>query len=134
MKAVYDTCVYIDFLRRGMYEDLFYERTVFRFLCPVVAMELRAGASDAQKIRDLDHLFRPYSNANRIISMSGNMYVKAGEIIQKINRSFGGISYGLSHDVLIAISATSIGARLYTSNARDFEKIGKFLPVDLHLV
>ena len=134
MKAVYDTCVYIDFLRSGKYEDLFYERTAFRFLCPVVAMELRAGANDARKIRDLDYLFRPYSNANRIISITANMYLKAGEIIQKINRSCGGISPGLSHDVLIAISATSIGARLYTSNAKDFEKIAKFLPMDLQLV
>lgn len=134
MKAVYDTCIYIDFLRTGKYEDLFYERAVFRFLCPVVVMELRAGANDAQKIRDLDYLFRPYSNTNRLISITANMYLKAGEIIQKINRSFGGVSPGLSHDALIAISAASIGARIYTSNAKDFEKIAEFLPMDLQIV
>jgi predicted nucleic acid-binding protein len=134
MKAVYDSCVYIDFLRSGKYADLFYDRAVFRFLCPVVVMELRAGANDARKIHDLDCLFRPYSDANRIISISANMYLKAGEIIQKISRTFGGISPGLSHDALIAISAASIGARVHTSNAKGYEKIAKFLPMDLQLV
>ncbi len=48
------------------------------------------------------------------------MFLKAGEIMQSVNSEFGDISHGFSHDVLIALSASTIGATLFTSNKRDF--------------
>ena len=134
MKAVYDTCVYIDFLRKSMHEEIFYDRTMFRFLSPIVVMELRAGAHASSDIKTLDRLFSPYSRAGRIISLPGNIFIKAGEIIQKVHRTYGGLSHGFSHDVLIALSAASIGATVFTTNKNDFEKIALFVPISLQIL
>ena len=90
-------------------------------------MELRAGAIKTGDVRSLDKLFAAYSNSDRIIALSGNLYLKAGEIIQKVNKKYGGLSRGFSHVVLIALSAASIGATLFTSNKNDFDKIAEFL-------
>ena len=51
MKVVYDTCLYIDFLRNRDHEDIFLERNQIRFLSPVVLMELLAGV---RKNKDKD--------------------------------------------------------------------------------
>jgi predicted nucleic acid-binding protein len=134
MKAVYDTCVYIDFLRESKNDDLFYDRRMFRFLSPVVVMELRAGAKNSSQIKALDRLFLPYTKSQRIVSLSANMFLKAGEIIQRVNSEFGSISPGFSHDVLIALSASTIGATLFTSNRRDFEKISRYLSFHLKVI
>lgn len=127
MKVVYDTCVYIDFLRTSKNSELFYDRSSFRFLSPIVAMELRAGAQGTAEIKALDRLFLPYSNAQRVITLSANTFLKAGEIIQKVHKSYGALSQGFSHDVLIALSAATIGATLFTSNRKDFDKIASYL-------
>ena len=134
MKAIYDSCVYIDFLRESKNEELFYDRGMFRFLSPVVVMELRAGAKNSGQIKALDRLFLPYTKSQRIVSLSANMFLKAGEIIQNVNSKFGGVSHGFSHDVLIALSASTIGATLFTSNRRDFEKISRYLSFRIKIV
>ena len=134
MKAVYDTCVYIDFLRESKNDELFYDRRMFRFLSPVVVMELRAGAKNSSQIKALDRLFLPYTKSQRIVSLSANMFLKAGEIIRSVNSEFGRILPGFSHDVLIAISASTIGATLFTSNRRDFEKISRHLSFHLKVI
>jgi predicted nucleic acid-binding protein len=134
MKAVYDTCVYIDFLRESKHDDLFYDRGMFRFLSPVVVMELRAGAKTTVQLKALNRLFSPYTKSQRIISMNANMFLKAGEIIQNVNSEFGAISQGFSQDVLIALSASTIGATLFTSNKRDFEKISRYLNFRLKII
>lgn len=134
MKVIYDTCVYIDFLKKSEHEQLFYDRTKFRFLSPIVAMELRAGARNTSEIRLLDRLFLPYSNARRLISLNANIYLRAGEIIQRVHQAYGQFSPGFSHDVLIALSAASIGATLFTSNKRDFEKIAAYQTLKLEFL
>ena len=134
MKSVFDTCLYIDFLKSGRRSELFSERTMFRFLTPVVAMELRAGARGSSDVKSLDRLFSPYSRANRIIGLDANLYLKAGEIIQKSTQVRGSISKGFSNDVLIALSAGSIGATLFTANCEDFELISRFLKFKLVIV
>jgi predicted nucleic acid-binding protein len=134
MKVVYDTCIYVDFLRDARFEELFYDRAMFRFLSPIVIMELRAGAKTSAQIKALDRMFLPYSKSQRIISLSANMFLKAGEIIQRVNSEFGAISHGFSHDVLIALSASTIGATVFTSNKRDFEKISKYLSFHLKII
>jgi predicted nucleic acid-binding protein len=93
---------------------------MFRFVSPVVVVELRDGAKKSSQIWALDRLFSPYTKSRRIISLSANMFLKAGEIMQSVNSEFGDISHGFSHDVLIALSASTIGATLFASNKRDF--------------
>ncbi len=94
-------------------------------------MELLAGARKLEQRRFLDRLFAPYSKALRLISLDANHFYKAGECLAHLGAGRKEIHLGLSHDVLIAISALSIGATLYTSNKKDFSKIQTLLPVKL---
>ena len=134
MKVVYDTCVYIDFLRSGRREEIFLSRHHIRYLSPIVMMELEAGARISEQKSALDRLFLPYSKAQRVIGLQANHFFKAGECLARIRAKRRDIHLGLSHDVLIAISALSLGATLHTSNRRDFSMIGDLLPVKIEFV
>jgi predicted nucleic acid-binding protein len=132
MKVVYDTCIYIDFLRAGRHHDLFMSREHIRYLSPVVVMELLAGARGPSSRKYLDRLFQPYSKAQRMITLHSNHYYKTGECIARLKAKRGEVGVGLSHDILIAISALSVGATLFTSNRKDFSKIQEYIPFRAH--
>ena len=131
MKVIYDTCLYIDFLNSGMHEDLFMSRGHIRFLSGIVAMELRAGATKPKQIATLNTLFKPYFKASRVIGYHENELLLAGEILAKIRKKHGNLKAGFSHDVLIALSAVNIGARIFTTNTKDFKLIAGHLPLKL---
>ena len=134
MKAVYDTCLYIDMLRSGKHSEIFQSRSHIRYLSPVVVMELSAGARTPSAKRALERLFNPYSKAQRVLSLSANAYLKAGEILQKLSSSQGRLGIHLSHDVLIALSAHSVGATLFTSNKKDFAAIKRYLNYSVEFI
>lgn len=128
MKVVYDTCLYIDLLRSAKHMDLFTARHHIRFLSPIVLLELRAGVRTSKQLRVVERLLYPYSRAERIIRLEATHFHKAGEILSNLAMREKSIILGLSHDVLIAISAFSIGATLFTSNRKDFYPISRRLP------
>jgi predicted nucleic acid-binding protein len=134
VKAVYDTCVYIEFLRSAKHQELFASRHQIRYLSPVVMMELLAGARTPELRRALDRLFLPYSKAQRLISIDGNHFHKAGECLARLRAKRREIHLGLSHDVLIGLSALSIGATLYTSNRKDFSLIQSLVPLKVEFI
>ncbi|MGK5088455.1 PIN domain-containing protein [Bdellovibrionota bacterium FG-2] len=131
MKTIYDTCIYIDYLRSGKHRELFCSRQQIRYLSLVVMMELLAGARKPEQRRLLDRMFVPYSKALRLISLEANHFYKAGECLSHLGAGRKEIHLGLSHDVLIAVSALSIGATLYTSNKKDFSQIQALLPLKI---
>lgn len=133
MKAVYDTCLYIDFLREGKWSEIFQNRFHIRFLSPVVLLELNAGVNTISQKKVLDRLFYPYSKAQRIIGIDTNHFYKAGEILSHCRRKIGMPSKGFSHDVLIAVSAFSVGATLFTRD-RGFEFIKPYLRLNLQIL
>jgi predicted nucleic acid-binding protein len=130
MKAVYDTCLYVDLLRDSSRLTLFNDRKMVRFLSPIVLMELLAGVRTTRQKRAVHSLLDPYSRANRLIPLNSRVYFKAGECLARI----GEFHLGLSHDILIALSALSIGAVLFTSNKKDFSRIGKYVPALIEYV
>lgn len=133
MKVVYDTCLYIDFLRNRKNEGFFLDRNQIRFLSPVVMMELLAGSKTNKEKNGLKHLFKPYIKSDRIIQLGLKEYFQAGEILSKIRKKEGAVKPGFSHDVLIALSASSLGATLLTANKKDFERIKKVHPYKLEI-
>lgn len=134
MKVIYDTCLYIDFLRYGKHLDLFESRFQIRFLSAIVIMELNAGATSPKLQRSLDMLYYPYSKAGRILAPDTNHYYKAGEVLSRIRKLHGNVKKGFSHDVLLAISASACGATFFTQNKTDFEIIKKIVPLKLECV
>lgn len=134
MKVVYDTCLYVDLLRSSDRLPLFTDRSQIRYLSPVVLMELMAGARVPKQKKVIDRLLKPYSKANRIIHLGANLFYKAGECMAWMGRDGMPLHKSMTHDFLIALSAASIGATLFTSNKKDFERIGKFVDVKLSYV
>lgn len=132
MKVVYDTCLFIDFLRVQAHQDLFYSRSQVRYLSPLVLLELRAGAKKAQQIRFLDQLFAPYWSAKRVIDLGARDFLEAGEILSKIASKEE--KQRLMNDCLIALSARKIGALLLTSNAKDFERLAMLFDFKLQII
>ncbi len=134
MKVVYDTCLYIDFLRSSKQLDLFLDRSKIRYLSPVVMMELMAGVRTPRQKKIIDRLVKPYSKAFRMIPMRTQLYYKAGTCLAKMCQA-GLIPHrGFANDILIALSAASVGAVLFTSNKKDFERIRKFVPLEIQFV
>lgn len=133
MKALYDTCLYIDLLRSGKRLELFQDRHQIRYLSPIVLMELRAGAQSPRQIRAIEQLIYPYLKASRAVLLEERDYFRAGECLARLAKRQS-IGRGLSDDVLIALSAVRVGATLYTSNRKDFEPIGRSVAVRIEYV
>ena len=134
MKILLDTCIYIDFFRSGKHEEVFTATHHTRFLSPIVMLELRAGALTQKQVISLNHLFYPYIKANRVIPLHSQLFYKAGEILAALEKNHSIAKRGFSHDILIALSALSIGSTLFTSNRKDFELIAKWLPLKVHFI
>ena len=65
------------------------------------------------------------------------MYQETGEVLRQLQESLGytmASAYGLANDVLIALSARSIGAVVITQNERDFAAIQRIRPFKLAIV
>jgi predicted nucleic acid-binding protein len=65
------------------------------------------------------------------------MYQEAGEVLRKRQASLGytlASAHGLANDVLIALSALSMGAVVITQNDRDFAAIQKIRPFKLSIL
>lgn len=109
-------------------------RTHIRYLSPIVVMELTVGIRTAHDRKIVDALFEPYFKAKRIIPINSVLYYKVGECLASLAKRYGKAVTSFSHDILIALSAFSMGSTLFTSNRKDFEKISKIVPVRIEYV
>jgi predicted nucleic acid-binding protein len=100
-------------------------------------MELYAGAH-LKKDRDgVDRIYTIFEKTRRILVPERSLFPKAGRILEELRTKHGyelKKAVSLSHDVLIALSALSIGATILTENRRDFLAIqqvtgAEFVPV-----
>jgi predicted nucleic acid-binding protein len=132
IKVIFDTSVYIPFLRDGIIHPKFLEDFVnpLLYMSSVVASELYAGAQDSQSIKLLDKLYHTFQNVGRLIVPNDEDWRQAGGIIARNGRKYGYNSTYLSrlqNDILIACSARRIGAFVLTKNEKDFVRIREFL-------
>ncbi|HYT31244.1 MAG TPA: PIN domain-containing protein [Thermoanaerobaculia bacterium] len=137
MKTVADTNLYIDWLNRRKHEEVLFHRGTVRYLSAVVMMELSAGAQSSRDRKLLSALFSAFRRAGRILLPELSTYQDAGEILQRLQAKMGYDVTGatsLANDVLIALSARSIGATVLTQNRADFEAIRKLRSFKLVVV
>lgn len=125
-KKLIDTNIIIDrFLNPELYRDIFLSDG-FVYLSSIVLMELKAGAHSKESRKAVNELFEFFKRVERVVTPSVKDYAKAGEIISDLQRIKGydvRKSASITNDCLLAVSARSVGATLYTQNQKDFHAI-----------
>ena len=136
-RVIIDTNVYIDWINDGKYEAVIFQRDAVKHLSAVVIMELAAGAFSTRDRRVVHEIASAFGKAGRVVAPTVSMYQEAGEVLRQLQQSLGytlASAHGLANDVLIALSARSIGAVVITQNDRDFAAIQKIRPFKLSLI
>jgi len=128
---VIDTSIYIDWLNKGRYEDVLFQRDAVKYLSAVVVMELRAGAVLRADRRLVQRLETAFERAGRILTPLQGLFAEAGDTLRRLQVEAGyhvDGSHSIANDVLIALSARSIGATVLTRNERDYRAIERITP------
>ena len=141
-RVVLDTSVYVAILRDPRFARDFrprYETGVSRtHVSSVVVQELLAGASDARGRRQAEALYRPFERVGRVVTPTHEVWKDAGGLWAIIARrapaARSKLRASLLNDILIALSARSIGATAVTRNEDDFRLIQAFAPFRLAVV
>ena len=141
-KIVYDTNVYIELLRSKRFAESFrsrYEANIpVTFFSSVVVQELLAGATDQLKLAAAVGLFRPFERTRRIVTPTHVVWRDAGRLLGEMRVTRRDrkdkLTGSFINDLLIALSARGIGARLVTLNSDDFATIRKFTPLSLEIL
>jgi len=136
-RLVIDTKVYIDWLDKGWHEDVLFPRDSVKYLSAVVLMELRAGATTRADRRVVRRLQTAFARAGRILAPSREVFAQAGDALRRLQVEAGydlRRSHSIVNDVLIAMSARSIGATVVTRNERDYRAIARIRPFRLAVV
>ena len=99
-------------------------------------MELTAGARSVRDRRFLRTFFSAFRRAGRILLPTAAVFDEAGEVLRRLRERGHGMggACSLSNDVLITLSARSIGAVVITQNRTDFEAIRAIRPFLLVIV
>ena len=125
-RLVIDTNIYIDWFNAGRHDNVLFQRDAVRHLSAVVLMELRAGAFNLRDRRLVQRVETAFARAGRILVPSKAVFVDAGDTLRHLQAARGfriETSHSIVNDVLIALSACSIGATVVTQNERDYKAI-----------
>jgi predicted nucleic acid-binding protein len=125
MKVMFDTNVYISFIRDRSHAGELQFRGTVKYISAITLMELWAGARIKKAERLVHQLQKPYVDARRIVTLDANHYSAMGHFFAGLSRQYGklGKMAGFVNDVEIAFGAVSIGALLYTEDRDHFEII-----------
>ena len=105
---------------------MLFERRSVKYLSAVVLLELLAGAFSPRDRKLVRGIAAAFEKAGRLLLPSLRVYAEAGEALRALRESHDYNVAGaqsLVGDVLIALSARSIGATVITKNERDFVAI-----------
>ena len=128
--VLFDTSILVDQLRTGRHQEQIQSVTGLVRTSSVVLAELWRGASKAAERDVLRVLEKNYP----VFVPTSQNWIESGELLNKLRLLHGFLPdklRDLHFDVLIALTARSHGARLITSNRRDFELIASVRPVEL---
>jgi predicted nucleic acid-binding protein len=123
--CIFDSSVIIDDLRTLRHRERIQSLIVVIRTSSVVLAELWRGAA---KAADREFL-RVLERSHPILTPTQKNWLDSGEILANIRADHGFQPHklrDLHFDVLIALTARSHGARLVTTNHRDFELINRY--------
>ncbi len=129
MKVMFDTNIYISWIREQKFEELLLKYGAVKYLSAVVLMELWAGARTKRASRLVETLQKPYLKAGRVIPMTLKNYIVAGQIISDLPASYKKMfkKSDFINDIQVALTALSVGAVLYTNNETHFKIINSLV-------
>lgn len=130
--VVFDTSIFVDQLRTNRHQDRIQAVSGLIRTSAVVLAELWRGATLASE----KHFLRALQRNHPVLVPTASNWIDSGNLLAKIRLAKGLSSDKLRElhfDVLIALSARAIGARLITSNRRDFELIANYVRVQLEI-
>jgi predicted nucleic acid-binding protein len=133
-RLVIDTNIYIDWFNAGRYEEILFAREGIKHLSAVVLMELRAGAFSVRDRRLVQRVESAFVKAGRILLPARAVFVDAGDVLRRLQVKRGFQIETIVNDVLIALSARSIGATVVTQNERHYRAIQSIRDVQLLVV
>jgi predicted nucleic acid-binding protein len=126
-KHLIDADLYIDLIQTGetlpIVRELYEREAPGIYFSSVVAQELRAGARSRPGRRRVDMLIAPFEKAGRIVTPTHHQWKECGDILASILSFRPDLKSKLANlvnDCLLALSARSLGATLYTRNRDDF--------------
>ena len=130
--VVFDTSIFVTHLRTGLYQDRVASIVGLPRTSSVVLAELWRGASS----RADREFLRVLQKNHPVLVPTEQNWLESGQVLGSMRRDKGFTGdklRDLHFDVLIALTARSIGARLVTLNRTDFELISSYLPIQLEI-
>ncbi len=130
--VVFDTSVFIDDLRTGRHQRKIQSLIGLVRTSSVVLAELWRGATETAEKKFLIALGRNHP----VLTPSEKNWMDPGQILGRIHSDHGFQAdklRDLHFDLLIALTVRSHGARLITSNRRDFELIHRYRKFQLEV-
>lgn len=130
--VIFDTSVLVDELRSGRHRKKIESVDGLVRMSSVVLAELWRGAFGRAE-RDF---LRAVAKNQPILTPTEKNWIESGEILARIRGDHGFAPAklrDLHFDVLIALTARSYGARLITTNRKDFELIDSYRKTKLEV-
>jgi predicted nucleic acid-binding protein len=130
--VIFDTSVFVDEARTGRHRKRIESVEGLVRMSSVVLAELMRGVTGPAEQKFL----RTLSRNHPILTPMEENWLESGEMLGKIRRDQGFEPHklrDLHFDVLIALTARSHGARLITTNRRDFELIHRYRQIKLEV-
>jgi predicted nucleic acid-binding protein len=130
--VIFDTSVLVDESRTGRHHKRIEAVGGVVRLSSVVLAELLRGVSGVSESKFLSTLARNHP----ILTPTRQNWLESGEILASVRADCGFEPHklrDLHFDVLIALTARSHGARLITTNRKDFELINRYRKIKLEV-
>ena len=130
--VIFDSSIIIDDLRSPRHRERLHSVIGAVRMSSVVLAELWRGAQTRADHKFLSALARNHP----VLTPTRNNWLESGEILAKIGADHRFEPHklrDLHFDVLIALTARSHGARLITTNRKDFELISRYRQIELEV-
>jgi predicted nucleic acid-binding protein len=130
--VIFDTSVLVDEPRTGRHRERIESVEGVVRMSSVVLAELLRGVTGPAEHKFLRTLARNHP----VLTPTAENWLESGEILAEIRADRGFEPHklrDLHFDVLIALTARSHGARLITTNRKDFELINRFRQMKLEV-
>lgn len=130
MKCMFDTNVYISFIRDRSHSAELQRRGTVKYLSAIVLTELWAGTKTKKAKKLINHLQKPYVRAGRVVTLGASNFIAMGQFFADLPSQYDTLikHAGFANDVHLAFSTLLIGALLYTEDKTHFQIIKSRMP------